>query len=235
MSLVLKNKAVFLHIPKTGGNWIREMLKELDLIDRQLGHKHADHARYLAAARSETGWRRRIQPSPKRPFTFCFVRNPLKWYESWFKYQSQPKWNWRDWGDAKDPDNWHACAMLNGLGGSDFNAFVERALDKRPGFVSEMFGWYDAPAVDFVGRQENLREDFLKAIKAMGLEVDEDRVREFGKVGVSPKPMERIEWRDDVRRRAALCEYAGLVRYGYQSTLEELGLGLEPTPSSPAT
>ena len=66
-------------------------------------------------------------------------------------------------GDAHDPYRWHPNAMLNGLGSSDFNTFVSNVNRKRPGFVTEMYGWYVRPGVHFVGRQENLAEDLIEA------------------------------------------------------------------------
>ena len=47
MALLLKNGAVFLHIPKTGGNWVREVLGKLDLIESEIGHKHSDVDRVM--------------------------------------------------------------------------------------------------------------------------------------------------------------------------------------------
>ena len=55
MALLLKNNAVFLHIPKTGGTWVRSVLQEFDLVQGPLGHGHSDferaywHAGYITA------------------------------------------------------------------------------------------------------------------------------------------------------------------------------------------
>jgi len=47
MALLLRNGAVFLHIPKTGGNWVRGVLEKLDFIEGEIGHKHLDVDRVL--------------------------------------------------------------------------------------------------------------------------------------------------------------------------------------------
>ena len=89
MALILKNGAVFLHIPKTGGNWVTRILEELDLIDTEVPHKHADVCHFFSQwskqGRGIFGGRLgrdRSQAKQDKPFMFCFVRNPLSWYES---------------------------------------------------------------------------------------------------------------------------------------------------------
>jgi hypothetical protein len=95
MAFLLKNGAVFLHIPKTGGTWIKHVLEKLDLIQAPLGHQHSDWdrsfwhdklhhdlkvTRYLfrRAIRSPRAQARSLPDC----FKFCFVREPLQWYES---------------------------------------------------------------------------------------------------------------------------------------------------------
>lgn len=45
MAVLLKNGAVFLHIPKTGGSWVTEVLQSNGLVRRQFSHIHADLSR----------------------------------------------------------------------------------------------------------------------------------------------------------------------------------------------
>ena len=42
MAIELVDGSIFLHIPKTGGNWVTQVLSESKLIKRQVGHKHSD-------------------------------------------------------------------------------------------------------------------------------------------------------------------------------------------------
>ncbi len=95
MALVLKCGAVFLHIPKTGGSWVEKILYDNDLIAYETGHKHATVERVIYPHTYREGLKFLINRSiPKLvgkptfhepPFMFCFVRHPLKWYESWWK------------------------------------------------------------------------------------------------------------------------------------------------------
>ena len=58
---------------------------------------------------------------------------------------------------------------------------------KRPGYVTEMFGWYVRPGVQFVGRQESLEADLVRAFALMKLDIDPanlkaivDTAKEYG-------------------------------------------------------
>ena len=41
MAILLKCGAIFLHIPKTGGNWASNVLEENDLVFANIGGRHA--------------------------------------------------------------------------------------------------------------------------------------------------------------------------------------------------
>jgi hypothetical protein len=226
MALLLKNGAAFLHIPKTGGMWIRKVLQELDLVAGPLGHGHSDferaywHAklhrdikvlRYIA--RDWIGSCRAQKKMAPGAFKFCFVREPLAWYESWWRFMMSI--DWRILGDEADPHAWHPNAMLNGLGSPDFNEFMHNLNRKRPGYVTEMYGWYVRPGVDFVGKVENMKQDLLNAFARMKLAIDEQRVLGVARQNESPGAIPKPQWDPAVKRETLRLEYAGYVRFGY--------------------
>jgi hypothetical protein len=220
MALLLTNGALFLHVPKTGGRWVASVLKEAGLVRREILPSHAD-LRCLYSPihrnRRELLWfllRRHFLGWGEKRFVFCFVRHPLSWYESWFRYMSQPSRRWRNWGDETDVLRWHPAAPLNGTGSDDFTTFVQNAIRKRPGFVTEMYGQYATSAVSFVGRQESLREDLKTALARSGLSIDEELLRESAPVNQSEKTAP-LEWDPATRRRVEALEQAGMIRYGY--------------------
>lgn len=100
MAVILKGGAVFLHIPKTGGSFITKVLKELGLVSVKRGHKHTDIAHLhlpigtdiIRRLRYRVGYMAGLYSDT--PFMFCFVRHPLKWYESWYRFMSDPRQNW---------------------------------------------------------------------------------------------------------------------------------------------
>lgn len=206
MALILKDGSVFLHIPKTGGSFVSTALIQLGLVKREFTKKHADVDRFINKSVAKK--------LPPRPFMFCFVRNPLKWYESWWKYNNTFG-DWPTWGSASSGDaGWHPQNILNGCGDTDFSQFVRNVLKRRPGYVSEMYGWYVRPDVGFVGKNENLIEDLVTVLRMRELDFDEDKLRSMAKVGVAPGE-ERINWSDDLRREVIRLEYPAFVRYGY--------------------
>jgi len=210
MALLLKGNALFLHIPKTGGSWVTTVLEEMGLVIGKIGVKHADIAHVMFADNSKTILK-------NRPFMFCFVRHPLSWYESWYKHMSQPSRRWCYWGSECEVEKWHPNMMLNGLGDDNFNRFVENVAHRRPGYATEMFGWFTTPPVNFVGRQENLRDDLITALELAKVEFDPEVIRKYPKVRVSPEPNNKIVWDADLKKQVTQLEYAGLVRYGYDT------------------
>jgi hypothetical protein len=222
MALILKNGAVFLHVPKTGGNWVTAVLRECGLVRAHLGHKHADMSRLLVPVNGRNsrlvgylGLRRTLAALHPKPFMFCFVRHPLKWYESWFKYMAQPARNWRTWGSERELLDWHPAAVLNGCGAPEFNQFVRNVLAKRPGYVTELFAAYAQPQLDQVGRQETLRQDLVAILKRLNLNFDEDFIMNYQPVGVSPEPEQTVVWEPELRARVLALEQVALLRYGY--------------------
>jgi len=204
MAVLLKGGAVFLHIPKTGGSWVHHVLKQTGLSVGSFDHKHADFDRILTN-RWELGARQVLRRAaeaticraggavPQNPgFRFCFVRHPLRWYESYWKFMVGKKW--RDFGRANDRKQWHPNSVLNGLGDADFNGFMHKVMNKRPGYVSEMFAAYTKPGINFIGKCESLTDDLLKVLRHLELPNEESRVREFARVNVSAEPARQVEW-----------------------------------------
>ena len=225
MAVILKNGAVFLHIPKTGGTWVTGILRDLGLARCSLGHRHADWAHLLAPGNQGLGrkceyfWKRTLylKTSP-RPFTFCFVRHPLDWYESFYSYKSQESIDWEPDGDFNDANRWHPNSVLNGLGrGKSFDEFVEAVVEKFPGYVSSLYSYYTLRPVDFIGKQETLREDLVEVLQRMGLSFEPEVVLEGERINRSRALATRLEWDSDLRERVVAAERAGMLRFGYEA------------------
>src|ERR1700722_13221515 len=204
MALLLKNGAVFLHIPKTGGSWVRRVIIEMGLLKTQVSHGHSDFERSFWHDKLHHDLKvvrqilRRAVRSSRAPvispdcFKFCFVREPLTWYESRWRFMQGL--NWPAAGNEKDPYKWDPTAMLNGLGSPDFNTFVYNVNKKRPGFVTEMYGWYVRPGIGFVGKMESIRQDLTKAFSLMKIEVDASRILSMPVQNESPSHVPKPEW-----------------------------------------
>lgn len=250
MAIELKCGAIFLHIPKTGGVWVSNALRDQGLVRRTIGHRHSDmqrtlrHLDFFGAVRYELvaqlaplsyivkkrKLKSRINPSlkqavslsssrklpeTKRPFTFCFVRNPLRWYESFWKYQCGSQWAHH--GDIYDPIwNWHPLAPLNGLGSYEFNEFIQNIVSVQPGYMSELYNLYTLPTISFIGKQENLVEDLVSVLHILDVKFDEDRLRAFPQLNVSSAERSlKAEWDPELCAEVTRLEYAAMRRYGY--------------------
>jgi len=228
MAILLKCGAIFLHIPKTGGNWVADVLEDNDLVFAHIGEKHSSMDQILEF---EKWFRVPYKYSkPNKPFfKFCFVRHPLKWYESWFKMQTAS--GWPKWGE--DPGVWHPNAMLDGLGDTDFNTFITNVLREHRGYLTRLYGWYTSPGVHFIGKQENLADDLVSVLKFLNVKFDQERIRSFKPVNASEN-ME-IHWRPDLKEAIEQAEYAAFTRFGYKTKLyapQGVQIGQETTRAS---
>ena len=146
MTVFLK-KAVFLHVPKTGGKWVREVIgrarnrrkpKGIDASPRQ--HETLD-------------WFR-SRPQFDGYFFFAFVRHPVEWLQSYYAYQT----------NKGEP----------GRLGIELPPTVEECFyqvaEQHPGAIRDLFwsfvGPPDAP-IHFVGKQESLARDLRQVLDVL--------------------------------------------------------------------
>ncbi len=242
MAIMLNCGAVFLHVPKTGGSWVTQVLQEQGLVRKEFSHIHADLVRvrfYANGARAATrssyewlksrvprGWKalpavQRLKKTGEAisdarfPFCFCFVRHPLDWYESWWRYMCGR--SGAQWAAESDLTSWHPCGRLRTLGDPDFATFVRNVQRQSPGFVTELFSLYTQPGIQFIGRQESLVDDLVAVLERLNVPFDEQRLREAEPVNTS-RTQWKTDWPTDLRAETERLEYAGLVRYGYANT-----------------
>ncbi|MDP1569141.1 MAG: hypothetical protein Q8L86_03985 [Vicinamibacterales bacterium] len=219
MATLLKCGGLFLHVPKTGGNWVRDVLDAHDLVYAHIGGKHAG-PRQLAPLERLLQVPHRYD-RPNRPlFKFCFVRHPLRWYESW--YRMNVARGWPTWDE--DEEAWNPSVELNGLGAPDFTRFIENVLTRRPGFVSDLFDYYAGDA-HFVGRQETMAEDLAAVFATLGIALPAASLRRRARVNVSDEAS--VSLAPALRQDVEASERRGYERYGY--TREA------PSPDSPTT
>ena len=222
MALLLTDDSVFLHVPKAGGTWVTRVLREAGVVRFRFSSKHADVAHTLdfgrrhpwqylkRTARGGPGLHGRIRAGYK----FTFVRHPLSWYRSFYKYMTQLEWK-RHTGIGRDP--WHPYEELYDHKADSFEGFMERVVERSPGFCTRMFRGYTEPGVDFVGTQENLVSDLVHVMEARGFEFDPERVRQRKRENVSSKAKKPLALPADLFDAFAKTEAEGLERYGYDA------------------
>lgn len=246
MAIRLIDGSEFLHIPKTGGSWITRVLEENHLVAQKVRHKHVNYDLNLFGDRMGNGRQlmgfcsrlvankiiRTLGLSLEGPdavpcFRFCFVRHPLSWYESWWRYMKARGWN--DWGQQNSARYWDPNSMLNGLGSDDFNAFVENVIHVRPGYVSELFYSYTKPGISFIGKTENLREDTFFVLNKLGFSISSVSLNQLEKVNASKTPAEEVVWDEELRRVVMQLELPALIHFGYLNVEERMEFGIPET------
>jgi len=223
MALALENDILYLHIPKTGGNWMTDILRNQGLVRGSIGNKHAtfdtlcDYRRRRSDGilqRARWSWqdaRKAHCGLTPQPRVVCVVRHPLRWYESWFKYQTAR--NWQQWGTSGHLRDWHVMSDMNANAAPEFDAFMRNVNARTPGYVTQLFAKYAYGSGADVLHNETLADDLVDFCRRSGLAVDAQAILSAPRLGESPSA--RIEWDPATLRDTIDLERAAFRRYGY--------------------
>ena len=152
--MLILQSACFLHVPKTGGSWVRSAIMAARIPYSEFLVDDDPHCDLSYC------------PCPEK-FLFAFVRHPLDVYRSYWRFKKGRHW------DPRNPFDMDCRADA-------FVPFVEHVLDKYPGWCSTMFEDYVGPPereIAFVGRYERLVDDLVTALRLGGVTFDERRIR----------------------------------------------------------
>lgn len=213
-----QHSCIFIHIPKTAGTSIEQKLAGEKPIKHRQDHRSirnlenalvpdsfgrifsADMLRYIYQnySRRRAGLDKHTREQFQRYYKFSFVRNPWARAYSWYRNVIRDEYHRRQHGLNEDcslsellvnqPDSWALRSQLSWLTGLDGNI-----------------------GVDFIGRFENLQEDFNKVCHHIGL--SDCRLR---KTLVGGNCSYLTEY-DDFSRRLIAERYAEDIEYfGYR-------------------
>lgn len=194
MTTCVTDQVVFLHTPKTGGLWITQAFEASGI-----------QTLYITELPHISLFDFKVRyPEHREKFFFSFVRHPIYWWQSYWRYKRTVGW---------DPDNDLDMAIRS----DDFETFVENILLRFPGTCFTYFQNFTGPleqSVNFIGRYENLVDDFLSVVTRFH-EVDEPAVRSLMPINESDKKFS-AEFRDcTLLYRLYFAEIQAFERYNY--------------------
>lgn len=207
MAIVLP-KSMFFHIPKTGGTWVTHALRGGANVQREFVPLF-DHWFNLQAEHvtpDDT-----LDEIKGGKLLFTFVRNPATWYQSQWAFKDRNAFSNKDHILSKE------CAS------DDFNEFVTNCLDRFPeGMLSKVYKEFlgeNLDKMDFIGRQESLREDLITVLELAEEEFNKTFIKGLGVVNVVGKGPEyrgRTKYKKDVLKRLIKVENWAFRRFGYE-------------------
>ena len=193
MALILP-KSIFIHIPKTGGTWVRRAIEASMGIEKDSSEIEIygiDHWGKTAHARLQD-LKRELKESLEDRYLFSFVRKPLDLLKSFYISKVYPELV--DFEDYKETND-------------EKISFKEFVYDRDPSFATRLYINYLRspigifPHVDYIGRTENLKEDLIEALEMAGEDFDKDVIRNMPPIrqGASlERAKEVIECDDEV-------------------------------------
>lgn len=158
MPLVIhRHRKTFLHIPKTGGTWVRKGLQTVpDLEIQDVGGQHDD-------------WGHSADVCPRYD-RFTVIRNPWDWYASYWAHRCRERWE-NPWL-VIDRDCWSY----------NFTNFLHMVRAYQPGFLGRLYADYFPPANEYhpgfeYFKTRTLTDQFVDYLERMHLDFDPDALK----------------------------------------------------------
>jgi hypothetical protein len=205
--VILSKHFVFLHLPKTGGSFVRELCT------------HYAPPAWQVSLLDNHPTVRDIPPEYTHLPIFGFVRNPFDWYVSWYAYLKKrlndPFFNQVSEGGTKS----FRDTML-----TVFDTDISGVLGRNCLFTESPFGCY----LNYVfgnnlrkiqlGKFEFLREDLLRIWSSMVQlpERLEEQIRLFPEVNKSERGDYRVYYDQQLRRLVERRDRLVLDRFDYR-------------------
>ncbi len=190
--MLILPKSCFLHVPKTGGSWVKKAIAAAGIPCKS----------YEMSGNPHIGLKN--CPCPEK-FKFAFVRHPVNLYRSYWQYKMTFGW---------DSDN-----LLDQTCQSDnFRQFIRHVLDQFSGVYSDNlieFIGETNDEIEFVGKYENLVDDLIAALNSAGETFDEQIIRTLPPFNVSDKVQFPAVYTPQLEAEIKLAEQKIMSRFDY--------------------
>jgi hypothetical protein len=227
--------ALFQHVPRTGGTFVEKAIDLLGIgcsrwskhVRKGFSKKHALLARYDFRALGNV------------KFTFAFVRHPVEYYVSTWRYMQAEKNRHprglpeKDYLTSLTDDyfSWHPFRSAARLYRDDFASWVCQMVEHEPGWCGRLFESYVGPQegefVDFIGRTETLSDDFCTVMRLLGYgeRLPADRLRSLrANESQTPRPIVS----DLIERAILRSERTALAQFWGPETADRRWYGTRP-------
>jgi len=190
--MILPNSC-FLHIPKTGGSWVKKAIIASGVNGKD----------YRLDGNPHIGLKQ--CPTPEK-YKFAFVRHPVQLYRSYWQFKMTHEW------DVKNPLDME-CKSDN------FNVFISNVLNKHPGYYGNAlieFVGEGNNEIEFIGKYENLVEDLIIALKSTNEVFNENVIRSLPPYNVSNKKRFPAQYSEELEQEIRKSEIKVITRFGYE-------------------
>jgi hypothetical protein len=161
MARIISNKLLFIHVPKTGGTYVRELINNIGIPNYETGRfEEHDH--------------KGINDLQKYDHlkSFGIIRKPFDWTISRWKWGMFTEFSAKVKGGTSAKHHWMADVWSD-----DINEFLFNTINKRKGIAEEtMYNMLQIGMpnqVDYILKLENLKDDLSNLFK-LHLNIDID-------------------------------------------------------------
>lgn len=208
MLYIPEKQALFIHIPKTGGDYVTQFLEGSKIPTRRpdmkgSGGKHCPDWMVRENVR----------------FTFAFVREPVAWFKSYYSFIT--RYYISKYGDYPvfEEGKWHPQRRFEKYDYSTFDKFVQSVYSDEPACYTRLIecftGPEDARKISFIGKQEKLNDDLGDVLELLGYSIEEKRARK-GDRRINASSSESVVASEETIQLIETQEKAFYRRFGYQ-------------------